>query len=1051
MHAIMNRSLLAFCGAGVVLVTALGRAAEEPGPSASAAEAARHAWSDEVRQALGCEDAALWRGGSAVAEPRKAGQGALRWDHHTANPSLECLRFPTDLSAFNTLSFWLHSNQASKGTFMVIATSTREPGVFSYYSRKVTVDWTGWKQLRFHFRSFGVAREPAGWGRIDGLRLTASGWDQSPSDESVWILDEVDFSFDPAPYRPALNVVKYLQEPSPADFLAKLRPGHPRLILLDEDVPRLRELVANDARAKAWYESARKTAESLYAKPVQTHHLPDGRRLLSVSRDVCNRLYHWGFFYRMEGDRKWLDRAWQEMAAVVAFKDWNPYHYLDTAEMMHAIAIGYDWFYKDLTEAQRQTLRDGLWQHGLRLSYAAYMGLPAEGAQGWRSVENNWNFVCNGGTALAAMAVLDELPEQGSQILNLAYQYTQIPVRHFEPDGAWWEGLGYWGYSLQYVTSCLRGLETAFGTDFGFINALQGTGFSRAGDFPVYLVTPLGGIYNFADSGSGGGRFHHWSLFYLAERFHNPLYRQFQEQQSSGGLFDLLYYPPSGASTAAPEAPLDKYFRETEVASMRTSWTDRNALFVGVKCGRNGIAHAHQDLGSFVFYGLGEPWFVDLGTEGQTYQAHKHHLPAWQFYRIREEGHNTLVFDPGEKHCQDPRGESRIIRFESSPQDAFAAADLTHAYRQYAGTVHRGYRLFDQRRALLVQDEIAGSKAKDLWWFAHGAAGSTGTLDDSGREAIIERNGKRCHVRLLAPPGARFELMDAAPLPTSPNPDIQAVNRGVKKLAVHLVGVTDVTIAALFVPAYGFEPEPALRPDVVPLASWQTAAPGPALSGLRLGDTPLVGFSPQVFSYTVECPDGTTHPPTIAATAAAGLNVTTEPAAAFPGTTRVSVRDPVSGAVSLYLVRFLPATPATPAGGTEKAQVESKTVTYRGVTISASHDDGNLPQNVLDGDPATRWSASGSEEWIAFDVGAPRTLATARIAWYGGDTRRTRFKLSISADGKAWTDVYTGESSGKTADLESYTLEPAQTARHLRITCYGNSSNLWNSITAVEF
>ena len=1031
------------------VIPGVGWGAEPVVASAAAAEKAMQAWSAETRQAFGCEDAAFWRGGTIVAEPRKAGQGALRWERHTKNNAVECLRVPADLAAFNVMSFWLHSSHANKATFMIIAGSPREPGVLSYYGQKVTVDWTGWKHLEFPFGSFGKARSPAGWDKIDSLRFTASGWDQTPADESVWVLDELEFRFDPAPYRPSPKVAKYLAEPAPADFLARLRPGHPRLILLDDDLPRLREFVAGDARGKAWYESARKTADALYAKPVQTHHLPDGRRLLSISRDVCNRLYHWGFMYRMEGDRKWLERAWQEMAAVVAFKDWNPDHYLDTAEMMHAIGIGYDWFYNDLTEAQRKTLREGLWQHGLRLSYAAYMGLDAEGAQGWRAVENNWNFVCNGGSALAAMAVLDELPDAGSVILSQAYALIQIPVRRFEPDGAWWEGLGYWGYSLQYFASYLRGLETAFGGDFGFVKALKGTGFSRAGDFPVYLVSPLGGIYNFADSGSGGGQFQHWSLFFLADRFHNPLYRSFQEQHSGGGLFDLLYYRAGGPATAAPEVALDKAFRETEVASMRNSWTDRQALFAGIKCGKNGIAHAHQDLGSFVFSGLGETWFVDLGTEGQTYQAHKHHLPSWQFYRIREEGHNTLVFDPGEKTSQDPKGESRIVRFESSPEDVFAVADLTHAYRQHAAAVRRGYRLFDQRRAFLVQDEVQGSKAKDLWWFAHGAAGTVAALSESGREATLERNGKRCQVRLLAPAGATLAIMDAAPLPTSPNPDIQTANKGVKKLAVHLSAATDVTIAVLFVPAYGFEPAPTVSLEVTPLASWQLAAVAvPALSALNVGGAPVVGFSPRVYSYSVELPADTAALPALSASAMAEAEVVTEPAPAFPGTAQITVKDRRSAASSRYLVRFLP--PA-PIGSPEKAQVESKAVTVRGVTVSASHDDGNLPQGVLDGDPQTRWSASGSEEWIAFDFGAARELSAVRIAWYSGDTRRTRFKLSVSADGNAWTEVHAGESSGKTADLESYPLAPPRAARHLRITCYGNSSNLWNSITAVEF
>ncbi len=38
--------------------------------------------------------------------------------------------------------------------------------------------------------------------------------------------------------------------------------------------------------------------------------------------------------------------------------------------------------------------------------------------------------------------LLDEMPGPCTDILDQALQYVQIPVEHFEPDGAWWEGVG---------------------------------------------------------------------------------------------------------------------------------------------------------------------------------------------------------------------------------------------------------------------------------------------------------------------------------------------------------------------------------------------------------------------------------------------------------------------------------------------------------------------------------------------------------------------------------------------------------------------------------
>ncbi|MHC4996543.1 MAG: heparinase II/III domain-containing protein, partial [Planctomycetota bacterium] len=312
---------------------------------------------------------------------------------------------------------------------------------------------------------------------------------------------------------------------------------------------------------------------------------------------------------------------------------------------------------------------------------------------------------------------------------------------------------------------------------------------------------------------------------YLANRFQKPLYRRFQEEQTSGGLNDLLYYEPGsvrGASgPASGAAPLDKYFRGTEVVTMRSDWGDRDAMYLGVKCGTNGIAHAHQDLGSFIFYGLGEKWLIDMGTERQTYLGHQHRLPKSDFYRIREEGHNTLVFNPGPEYGQDPKGRAEIERFESSPGEALAITDLSDVYRAHATSVKRGYRLFADRTAMLVQDEFNMDQPGDVWWFAHGDAGTDYNVADSGREVTMKRNGKTCRALLLSPEGARLSVMDAAPLPTSPDPEIQNPNEDMKKLAIHLPDTSGATIAVMFVPSDSDKSAVLPRRDLVPLSDWK--------------------------------------------------------------------------------------------------------------------------------------------------------------------------------------------------------------------------------------
>ena len=63
------------------------------------------------------------------------------------------------------------------------------------------------------------------------------------------------------------------------------------------------------------------------------------------------------------------------------------------------------------------------------------------------------------------------------------------------------------------------------------------------------------------------------------------------------------------------------------------------------------------------------------------------------------------------------------------------------------------------------------------------------SLADKGRTATFSQRGKTFTVRLEAPAEAAFTVMDCTPLPSSPNPQPQADNRGRRKLALHLQDV----------------------------------------------------------------------------------------------------------------------------------------------------------------------------------------------------------------------------------------------------------------------
>lgn len=110
----------------------------------------------------------------------------------------------------------------------------------------------------------------------------------------------------------------------------------------------------------------------------------------------------------------------------------------------------------------------------------------------------------------------------------------------------------------------------------------------------------------------------------------------------------------------------------------------------------------------------------------------------------------------------------------------------------------------------------------------------------------------------------------------------------------------------------------------------------------------------------------------------------------------------------------------------------------------------NPPQQAYDGNMSSRWSAQGTNEWIQFVFPVEQIFNTLRIAFHNGDQRVNWFSAVSSVDGQAWNPFYTDESSGLSAELETFVFAPV-TSRWFRIVGHGNSSNDWNSYSEVEW
>ena len=610
-------------------------------------------------------------------------------------------------------------------------------------------------------------------------------------------------------------------QPAQASILDTIARGHPRLYATDESFARLKALWQSTAPspAKSWSENIISQADAILPTASVAYPLN-----VDTARVVMNNMYKLGLAWQLTGNSAYPERAYTELSAVGAFADWFPDSrtFLVTSETTHGFAIAYDWMYSYWTQARRDTIRTALINKGLNVGLSSYK------ANFWALRANctsaNWSVVCNSGLVTGALAVGTESETLCEDILNRAMNSLRSNLKRFTTDqGAIHEGFTYLEYAQQYAVRGLAGLEWTLGSDFG-LSSTQA--FSETASAPIFTGGPSGLTFCASDDAQGSlrrGFLWPWS----ARRYNQPVHNAWNNASTNGGPLDALWYTEEGLSPAAAGMHPDMAFKgETgtsfksqEYSAMRSRWSDPRSTFIAAKAGEIFTSHGHYDIGTFTLDALGKRWFHDLGKELYAIEAT---APRADIYRYRAEGHNTLVIDPGNGPGITNPSFSPLISFQSksSGAGAFTLYNLTPGY---SGTsrVWRGMRMIGGRDEVLLQDEIQASTGKNVWWFAHFThPTTTATLSPDATSVTLTQGSERLWCKVVSG-GGTFQIMNANPLPTSPNPSVQSTNSGFKKLAVNLTNVTNSTLAIWFVPLDPGEAIPTTLPTIEPLANWQ--------------------------------------------------------------------------------------------------------------------------------------------------------------------------------------------------------------------------------------
>lgn len=519
-------------------------------------------------------------------------------------------------------------------------------------------------------------------------------------------------------------------------------PSHPRLILQKGDEVVLGRNIESDSRWSAIHDIILKESEKLLSQDDIVYELGVRKEMHLLGCETVQRVLFLAYSYRMTGDRRFLDRATRVAEGICGLDSWNPYHFLDVAELTVAAAFAYDWLYDDLSPELRTRLCESIRDKALETSITGGKGKKAYNLR-WMDMTNNWSQICHGSLAIGAIAIYDEETELAEKILARSKEKMSIPLNaEYVPDGAYSQGIGYWGYGTALTAMYLDSMESFFGPDS--VAELEATpGFMQTGRFFCQLLTNSLGSFSYCDN-STGENLPEQCIFWFYKKTGDPVLLHYQKQ-----LVDIYTRPEQkdklvaspyarhlplmmvwGAGTgeslcadfASAKAPEGLFYIAdgiNPVCTMRSGW-EKDDIWVGFKAGNPSAAHGHMDVGEFLLEWGGVKWSTDLGSDGygaiarlkkgSLFKMDADALRWNGLLRYNNLSHSTLSFNGRHQVLET---SSKIVSHSDKPTLMSATADITPAY---SGQVESAVRTVSLKagRTVVVEDRVKAQKGRDI-------------------------------------------------------------------------------------------------------------------------------------------------------------------------------------------------------------------------------------------------------------------------------------------------------------------------------------------------
>ena len=555
------------------------------------------------------------------------------------------------------------------------------------------------------------------------------------------------------------------------------------------------DVVASGTSGKnTMYEYLFDTVKNPYADIGNNGYDGGGRNPFLVETTENIKLL--AFAYQITGYERYAVLAYEIFTSISLWNHWAPAYFLDCAEATANVAIAYDWLYNvwktlkyDLTEIESVIYKNGLLT-GYNYTTGAEFNEGLLSNQGIYSIYNaatdSWNVIGTSAMAIASLALL------GTDYLNNDFVYDESAVEDdnsnrnttelgyvktalemlvsnvetlytigldmYAPDGTFIESATKWSDATESLFLLSWTLNNAIGTDLGFSNtwALDKTFYYA---YQVEYKTTDG--YKYWNYHEAIGDVISTDLaYYAASVLGDTTIAAIRTEQigfKPVSIWDILAYDKSyvdaDLNKTGTNFALDYTLESCEGVISRSSWSE-NALYVGIMGNANDAPGGQLDSGNFVYANKGIVWFGDLGAETHTVYGYSEVAYRYGYYRHTAEGANvfmitTKVNEQVMPYGQASTGVGYISDYYASEYGMYTIINNSSVYLDKVTSAKRGLLLTNDRKTVVVQDEVVFKETEECAWVAQATYDSI-TFLDGNRTAVLRKknaDGETIQVR----------------------------------------------------------------------------------------------------------------------------------------------------------------------------------------------------------------------------------------------------------------------------------------------------------------